>query len=1041
MSESLRVIAGAAIAILSLGLGSAAQSRQVRNPRMASWTYRADWSGGFSGWMSYPLAQDVGYDPSLYTIRQNGQMVLFHKFDAHGQEQAWFGFVRPLTFSAGAAASVELQYRLKAAGEFRDARLMLVGADGRKYTAPLPSDNGEHSVHITGAELGLKLPVKIEAIILEGRLRNPPKSSESQWVLENLTLHAMRPKQVLLAAPQMDVAVDGARGTLVSREVVEAGAPLRVELASDAAPASITLYDPAGNRVRNAEVAAGQKNAEISLGARPQAGLWRAEVTRDDAKTVFRFLALGALPTHGHLLLPEQRLEELSHDARYAGVRRDIHQRARLLATKIDFSPEAGDNIEAMPLGPGIQAAYAGQLTPYLLMVEAYANAVAYNALDYRLNGNHDSLQVAQRALLAIARWKTWSPRRFREHGMSTYYEVGCIAQRLAFGYDLIADRLSPQEKTAVEESFWKQAIEPVVREYFLYNRNPIAASNWMANSVGGALAAAVATAGDSPAWNKREAPAIAKLEFAFEEVLQGLFPGDGSEAEPAGYENFAMQGISWGMGALADVDVQPRGAQTMLNGFWWPYYATVKPGTQLDTGDFDGYLKGLSGLAWGAEHAGIPPLRSFYQASTNLDLTHDAAADQNGHHLEELLGPLDLACCSKSVGSFDAPPPSRIFSKRGSAVLRSGWEPEATVISLRVGPWFNHEHHDEGSFQVAAFGQTLVDEAGYAAYYTDPHYQDYFTQAAGHNTLLIDGDAFSQSAFHGRYWPGFAHPHFRASLLAAGFDYLDADLTSAYDGRLQSYTREYMFLKPDILVVHDRVRSAQPHQFSWLLHTSGEAKVETSGAEASIRVSAARASLTVAGQMSWKTATMPVSILRFKNLDVARIDAPQELRLDSVRGHSVDFLVGMKLGLEQSNHERLKPFTTAAGEGLRSVDGQAAVVFRTGAGPLQLSGLKTDGSALAQDHSGWMAVGATSAEQGGHAAFHASTPVNVEWESAPSGASLTLHTPAGATVEIAFAAKPKSVELDGRAVQPIYKDGKVSLAALGAGEHHVKIR
>lgn len=1008
---------------------------------MASWTYRADWSGGFSGWMSYPLAQDVGYDPSLYTIQQGGRAELFHKLDAHGQKQAWFGFVRPLTFSAGPAASIDVRYRLKAAGEFGDARLTLIGADGHKYTAALPSANGEHSVHVTGAKLGLKTPAKIEAIILQGRLRNPPEDSESQWVLEQFALHARRPKQVALAAPQMDAAVDGASGALVSREVVEEGAPLRVELASDAAPASIALYGPAGNHVKDLEIGSGEKSAEISLGNHPQPGLWRAEVTQGDAKTGFRFLVLGAIPEHGHLLLPEKRLEVLRRDARYAGVRRQIHEHARALAAKIDLSAQAGDNIEAMPSGPGIGPAYAGQLTPYLLMVEAYANAVAYNALDYRLNGNHDALDAAQRALVAVARWKTWSPERFREHGMNTYYEVGCIAQRLAFGYDLIADQFSPQERATVERSFWKQAIEPVVREYFLYNRNPIAASNWMANSVGGALAAAVATAGDSPEWNRREAPAIAELEFAFEEALHGLFPGDGSEAEPAGYENFAMQGISWGMGALADLDIKPQGARTMLDGFWWPYYATVKPGTQLDTGDFDGHLKGLSGLAWGAEHAGIPELRSFYQAGTHLDLTQDAAADQNGHHLEELLGPLDLACCSEPAKAFDAPPPSRIFAKRGSAVLRSGWGKDATVISLRVGPWFNHEHHDEGSFQVAAFGQTLVNEAGYAAYYTDPHYQDYFTQAAGHNTLLIDGDAFSQAAFHGRYWPGFQYPHFSAALLGAGFDYLDADLTSAYDGRLQSYTREYVFLKPDILVVHDRARSAEPHQFSWLLHTSGEAKVETSGAGASIQLGDASASLTAVGRMSWKTATMPISILRFKNLDGARINAPKELRLDSTRGRSADFLVGMKLGLNQGREEQLKPFTTAAGEGLRSVDDKAAVVFRTGAGALQFSGVKTDGSALAKDGSGWMAVGATSVERDGHEVFHASTPLSVEWESAASGVDLTLHTPAGATVVIACATKPHSVELDRKAATPIYKDGKLSLAALTAGEHHVNIR
>jgi hypothetical protein len=1051
MPGRFRAIAGAAIAILSLGAGSAAQARQVTHPRLVPWTYCANWGGGFSGWMSYPLAQDVGYDPSLYTVQQGNRAVLFHKLNAYGEKQARLGFVRPLRFWAAPASNVEFQYRLKTAEHFTDGRLILVGVDGHRYTAALPSGDGEQAVRATGAKLGLKSPAEIEAIILEGRLRNAPRGSESQWVLERFALHALRPRQVPLVAPALDAAVDGAGGSLIAREVVRAGRSLRVELASGDTPASLTLYDPAGRLTRTQGIPPGLKQAEIVPGAHPQVGLWRADVSQGDAQTEFQFLVMGAPPAHGHLLLPRQRLEQLRRDEKYAGIRREIHEHARALAAKIDFSAEAGTNIEEMASGSGLEAAYSGQLTPYLLLVEAYANAVAYNALDYRLNGDQAGLNSARRALLAVAQWKTWSPRRFREHGMHTYYEVGCIAQRLAFGYDLIADQLSPRERETVEQSFWKQAIEPVVQEYFLYNRDPIAASNWMANSVGGALAAAVATAGDSPEWNRREAPAIAELEFAFEQVLHGLFPGDGSEAEPAGYENFAMQGISWGMSALAALDIHPQGAGNMLDGFWWPYYATLKPGTQLDTGDFDGHLKGLSGFAWGAEHSGIPALGAFYRGGTQLDLTHDASADQNGHQLEEVPGPLDLACCSEPAKAFAPPPPSRIFPMRGSAVLRSGWGPDATVISLRVGPWFNHEHHDEGSFQVAAFGQTLVNEAGYASYYIDPHYHDYFTQAAGHNTLLIDGDPFSQGSFHGRYWPGFSCPHLSGSLLGATMDYLDADLTSAYDGRLQRYQREYVFVKPDILVIRDRVQAAQPYRFSWLLHTSGEAKLTASGARASIQLPLANGEVsanltTVAPNAPWKTATMPISILRFKTLDGARIDAPQELRLDAPQSHSAEFLVGMNLVMNPGKGGRLEPFTEAAGRGIRRINGESAgVVFRSGTGPLQISTLTTDGSVLAWhgtgDDAGWMAVDATSVEQGNAVAFHASAPTTVEWQSTSSGENVTLHNSADATVEIYSPTSPQWLQLDGKPAAILFKDHKIILAGLPKGEHRLLMR
>lgn len=1035
-------------AMLGLFLASTCQSQGLETEHLEPWTYRADWSGGYAGWMSFPLAQDVGYDPSLYTEKQADRSVLFHKFVAHGETQAWFGFVRPLKFSADAGTMIVLDYRLKAHGKFSDLELLLVGGDGHKYSARLPSGEGQHHILINAAALALDKSASIEAVVIRGRLQHPPSGSESQWVLERFVLRALRPRHVTLSSPRMDAAVDG---SLVAREVVNRGGTLQVELESSAHSGHVALYDPAGVLVTRAAVALGQKEILVPLPIHAQSGLWRAEIEQGQAKTVFRFLVLDAIPAHGHLLLSQQRLDSLSHDARYAGLRQEIHRRAQMLASRIDYSAAAGDNIAIMPSGLGIEPATAGQLNPYMLLVEAYSNTIAYNALDYRLTGNSAALVSARRALLAMAGWRTWSPPRFHAHGLETYYEVGCITQRVAFGYDLIADQFSSGAKARVAKALWEQAIAPVVKEYFLYNRDPIGASNWMANSIGGALAADVALAGDSPEWRERGAPALAELEFSFEELLQGLFPGDGSEAEPVGYENFAMRGLSWGMSALASLGIEPQGASKMLNGFWWPYYATVRPGTELDTGDFDGHLKGLSGFAWGAQHSGIPALQTFYEEGTRLDLSHDAPADQNGHRLEELLGPLDLTCCSNPASALRPPPASRIFPQRGSAVLRSGWGADATVISLRAGPWFNHEHHDEGSFQVAAFGQKLIDEAGYASYYTDPHYADYFSQVAGHNTLLIDGDPFSQSAFNGRYWPGFEYPHFTASLLASSFDYLDVDLTSAYDGRLQSYHREFVFLKPDILVIRDRVRSAVPHRFSWLLHTPEGARLETTGEYASIQAvgnSGAKAAVTAAGQnAAWKIATPPMKLTSFKNLDGARIDPPQMLSLESRTVSSTEFLVGMRLGTDfKEGKDRLESWTERGGEGLRTTEGEpAAVVFRTGTGLLRISNLRTDGSMLAMqgtsDRSSWMAVNASAVEVNGQVAFHANTPTSVAWEGLPSGVNLRVHNSAGAAIEVHFAAAPKSVEVDGREISPGYNHEKVILPALPPGEHRISIR
>jgi hypothetical protein len=1010
---------------------------------LVPWAFRADWNGGFSGWMSFPLAQDVGYDPSLWVDKEGNGAVLRHEFISHDEPTPLFGVVRPLKFFADAQSEIKLRYRLTLACPMTSTEVLLAGADGNRYTAPLPSGAGEHSVTITGAALHLRNETAIQAIIVRGRLQHPPNHSHSGWILEAVEVNGKREAQISLSAPQMDAAIDG---SLIARKPVFAGGDLKIARASGSA-AQISLYDSEDARVSDRTLAAGELSASLPVGANSVPGLWRAQVQEGRARTDFQFLVLGKPQAHPRLLLSPSRIDALSHDPGYAQLRGQIHNRAQALAKKITYNTYAGTNIELMPSGEGIQPSMPGQLRPYMELTQNYADAVAYNALDYRLSGNKSALAAARKALATMAAWETWVPPRFKSHGYYTYYEVGVIAQRAAFGYDLIADELTIREKENASAAFWKQAIYPAVEEYFTYNRDPIAASNWMANSVGGALAAAVATAGDTSSWDEREAPALAKLLFAYEELLQKLFPGDGSEAEPYGYENFAMQGISWGMSSLRGMGIRPHGAERMIQSFWWPYYVTVNPSLQLDTGDFNEHLTGLPGFAWGAEFSGIPELRALYEAGTHIDLSKGAQTGENGHILEEEIGAIDTVCCSGPVPPVTPPPDSRVFPLRGSAALRSGWGHDATVISLRVGPWFNHEHHDEGSFQVAAFGNELIGEAGYGSYYIDPRYPDYFTQAAGHNTLLIDGNPFSQMAFAPRYWTAFQSPHFTSQMLSSDFDYLAADLAPAYDGKLQSYERQFVFLKPDILIVYDQVSAQENHVFSWLLHAPPNTKLMHDGAIASIQAKSAHVDVVATGSnAAWTVENTPIPVTDFTDLDRQHIEPRSEFLLTSPSTAKTKFLVGMKFAASPAGDApELQGWSEKAGEGFRTTETgseSASIVFRNGAGDLVLDSLVTDGSVLAQRGTGgnsWLAVGATSVKEGGNTLFHSAAATDVTWTRADGATNLTVRTSAAGTLSIFCAASPGAVSIDGKST-PISYEGNILTLKLAPGAHHVLI-
>jgi hypothetical protein len=469
-----------------------------------------------------------------------------------------------------------------------------------------------------------------------------------------------------------------------------------------------------------------------------------------------------------------------------------------------------------------------------------------------------------------------------------------------------------------------------------------------------------------------------------------------------------------------------------------------------LDTGDFQAELGSLSGYAWGAENAGNPALRAFYESATGHTLMSQFCPGCAGRAREEMPGLLDLTCCTHPPVPVPEPPPSRIFPLRGSAVLRSGWHPEDTVISLRLGPWFNHEHHDQGSFRVAARGEELIAEAGYSDYYRDAYYSTYFTQATGHNTVVVDGDAFSQEDYDGRYWPSFQRfPKFERHLFSSGLDYLSGDLAPAYRdaAELDQFTREYLFIKPDILIVHDRLRASSAHRFTWLLHVpaGAQTKIDTTGAL--IRTKAALAALTAGGEIiHWSLQQVPYATNFCSHVDMDRnmTQRREMFRLDSPAQKASEFLVAMRFQRASEEPLPLRPLRGAAGEGFQTPDGLTAVLFRTQAASLSFNGLAADAEVLAfrnRDKRREIFLSqARSLRRGEQALFSSTAAIDALLRTSPSSVELQLVSARQTDLKILAERPPVEVTLDQVGVTPSLVGGYVSLTQLSQGEHVVRI-
>ncbi|HTL51585.1 MAG TPA: heparinase II/III family protein [Planctomycetota bacterium] len=204
-------------------------------------------------------------------------------------------------------------------------------------------------------------------------------------------------------------------------------------------------------------------------------------------------------------------------------------------------------------------------------------------------------------------------------------------------------------------------------------------------------------------------------------------------------------------------------------------------------------------------------------------------------------------------------------------AVLRSGWDKDATYVTFRVGRHGGgHNHFDHNSFTIFRGGPLAVD-SGWVDY-THRSRTEYSIRSLAHNTLLVrnprekywigrhavptQNDGGQRLATYS-YTPPNAdtgnphailteerrarfHDEFDMGTLLTHdfqerFDYLAGDATRAYtypwsglgsnpSRRVEEYVRQLVFLKPDLIVIFDRVESSRADfEKIWLLHTQGD--------------------------------------------------------------------------------------------------------------------------------------------------------------------------------------------------------------------------
>jgi hypothetical protein len=247
----------------------------------------------------------------------------------------------------------------------------------------------------------------------------------------------------------------------------------------------------------------------------------------------------------------------------------------------------------------------------------------------------------------------------------------------------------------------------------------------------------------------------------------------------------------------------------------------------------------------------------------------------------------------------------SYAFPYSGYLFMRSGWDTQALLACLDVGPFgFGHQHEDKLSLVVSAYGKELITDPG-NYHYDRSIYRRHILSAAGHNTVLIDGKGQTRHGEPDRWKYVVDKPLPHVWITEPAHDFAEGVYDEGFGtrkSRLAVHTRRLLFVKSNpespartgYWVIHDRLipKDDKPHTYETLFHLSAEMEditaspststVFTSSPEANIRIQSAQSDDVgvLAGQKDpmrgWqraRSAAAPLPVASFTSSGVGRHD------------------------------------------------------------------------------------------------------------------------------------------------------------------------
>ncbi len=524
---------------------------------------------------------------------------------------------------------------------------------------------------------------------------------------------------------------------------------------------------------------------------------------------------LASVPNvHPRAYFHRDNLDELrrkvEEDPEYAEMARGIINRAereigKELYPEPDYLPDSG-----------IERSRAYQqcfrtMRPFTAGMEHCAKA-------YVLTGDERFGNEAKRRLMHYMSWDPDGPTSVRENDEAAM-DLGKRAPRT---YDWIHDLLSEEERATCQEVLGRR----VEQMNELHRRMPFTSrpySSHPGRMIGFVVEDSIILAHEVP--EARE-----WLDYTLR-LLWSVYPAwgnpDGGWAEGPSYWRAYIGMLQPTVLLLDDIGVPFKDRPFCRNNGWFGLYGVPVGGKMRPFGD------GHSGSVGPADGRVIYRWASLYDNpywrwyAEQLGAGPGSAPGQFGFYAPDLQAkpPTDI-------------PQARVFEDIGLAAMHSNLADPANNVYLlmRSSPYgaVSHSHASQNAIAIGAFGQALAISSGYYQLYGCPHHSQWTWETRAHCSILVNGEGQVKR-----------NPASRGRIV--DFDdqdqccYAVGDATEAYGGRLESFLRRVLFIRPDTFVICDELKAPEPATYQWLLHAREEMALDEDAQTVTISAGDAR--------------------------------------------------------------------------------------------------------------------------------------------------------------------------------------------------------